>query len=152
MLPLLTQSAPTINSFPAFQTRATRSQIRSLPFSLTFAPRKTPHSTAPSGWTTSPASAAQTAAADQNRKAEYGEVLPSLQKSYTEQAPYLKANQFLRECMIGGTEIYYFALRAGALKKALENGKAEEIEAAKKSLDDAGKAFHKNYYNKSAVS
>ena len=91
---------------------------------------------------------AQWVAADQNRKAEYGEVLPSLQKSYTEQAPYLKANQFLRECMIGGTEIYYFALRAGALKKALENGKAEEIEAAKKSLDDAGKAFYKNYYNK----
>ncbi|MBP8790635.1 MAG: S46 family peptidase [Breznakibacter sp.] len=91
---------------------------------------------------------AQWVAADQNRKAEYGEVLPSLQKNYTEQAPFLKANQFLRECMIGGTEIYYFALRAGALKKALENGKAEEIEAAKKSLDETGKAFYKNYYNK----
>ena len=91
---------------------------------------------------------AQWVAADQNRKAEYGEVLPSLQKNYTEQAPFLKANQFLRECMIGGTEIYYFALRAGALKKALENGNAEEIETAKKSLDETGKAFYKNYYNK----
>ncbi|MGV8827325.1 MAG: S46 family peptidase [Breznakibacter sp.] len=91
---------------------------------------------------------AQWVAADQNRKAEYGEVLPSLQKNYTEQAPFLKANQFLRECMIGGTEIYYFALRAGALKKALESGKAEEIDAAKKALDETGKAFYKNYYNK----
>ena len=91
---------------------------------------------------------AQWVAADQNRKAEYGEVLSSLEKSYNEQAPYLKANQFLRECMIGGTEIYYFALRAGSLKKALENGKAEEIEAARKALEEAGKSFYKNYYNK----
>ena len=91
---------------------------------------------------------AQWVSADQNRKAEYGEVLPSLQKSYAEQAPYLKANQFLRECMIGGTEIYYFALRANALKKALESGKTEEIDAAKKALQESSKAFYKNYYNK----
>ncbi len=91
---------------------------------------------------------AQWVAADQNRKAEYGEVLSSLQKSYTEQAPYLKANQFLRECMISGTEVYYFALRASGLKKALETGKTEEIEAAKKALIESGKTFYKNYYNK----
>lgn len=91
---------------------------------------------------------AQWVAANQNRKAEYGEVLSSLEKSYAEQAPYLKANQFLRECMIGGTEIFYFALRSASLEKALESGKAEEIEAAKKNLMEAGTAFYKNYFNK----
>lgn len=86
--------------------------------------------------------------ADEARKAEYGDVLSSLKASYQTQAPFMLANMFLRECMIGGTEIYMFALRAGALEKALEGGQVDAIEAAKKSLAESAKDFYKNYYNK----
>ncbi len=91
---------------------------------------------------------AQWVNADANRKSEYGDVLPSLKTSYAKQAPYMLAAQFLRECMIGGTEVYLFALRAMALEKALEGGKADEIKAAKEAMEEGGKSFFKNYYNR----
>jgi hypothetical protein len=90
---------------------------------------------------------AQWVAADPKRTAEYGNVLPSLKKSYEAQAPYMLANQFLRECMVGGTEIYSFALRANSLEKALERGKTEEINSLKESLKESAKSFFKNYYS-----
>lgn len=86
--------------------------------------------------------------ADASRKAVYGEVLGTLERSYTLEASNMNAIQYLRECMLGGTELFAFALRGQNLAKALEEGKSEEIEAAKKSLSEMAKTFFKDYYSR----
>nr|WP_319401243.1 S46 family peptidase [uncultured Carboxylicivirga sp.] len=85
-------------------------------------------------------------ASSSERKEKYGEVLSNLESAYTEQAPYMKANSYIMECLIRGTEIYSFALNARELQKALENEKQEEIDAALEHMKEAGKSFYKDYY------
>ncbi len=84
--------------------------------------------------------------ASSDRKAKYGDILPNLEKAYTDQAPYIKANSYLRECLLMGTEVFYFSLNARNLKEALESEKQEDIDAAIEGLKAAGEKFYKNYY------
>jgi hypothetical protein len=77
--------------------------------------------------------------------AKYGTVLPELQKAYSERGPQMKASTYLAECLLGGTEIFAFASRAGELKEALQKNNPEDIKKASDKLNTAAKNFYKNY-------
>ncbi|RCW37464.1 S46 family peptidase [Marinilabilia salmonicolor] len=81
-----------------------------------------------------------------DRKAKYGEVLTELETAYSERAPFYLAQNFVRECMLRGTEILSFALSARDLEKALEEEDEEKISAAVEALKEAGKEFYKDYH------
>ncbi|WP_430810797.1 MULTISPECIES: S46 family peptidase [unclassified Carboxylicivirga] len=89
---------------------------------------------------------AQWVKADAARKAKYGNVLSNLEKAYAERADYVKATSFLAECQLRGAEALYFAYRATALEKALEEEDQEKIDKAVASLKAAGESFFKDYY------
>ncbi|PWD99314.1 S46 family peptidase [Marinilabilia rubra] len=80
------------------------------------------------------------------REAEYGDVLPSLEKAYSQRSPYYLAQNFVRECMLRGTEIVGFSLAARDLEKALEDEDQEKIDAAVESLKARAKEFYKDYH------
>lgn len=80
------------------------------------------------------------------RKAKYGDVLPSLEKAYNQRAPYYLAQNFVRECMLRGTEIVGFSLAARDLEKALEDEDQKKIDAAVESIKSEAKEFYKDYH------
>ncbi|WP_439183888.1 S46 family peptidase [Carboxylicivirga taeanensis] len=84
--------------------------------------------------------------ADKARQAKYGNVLSELEKAYEQRAPFMSATSFLAECQLRGAEVFYFALNAKGLEKALEEENQEKINAAVEALKEAGKSFYKNYY------
>jgi hypothetical protein len=84
--------------------------------------------------------------ASEDRKVKYGEVLHGLETAYTNQAPFVKANYYLSECLLRGTEAFTFSLTAGGLELALEGGNKESIASATELLQIAGDKFFKDYY------
>ncbi|MFT3737482.1 MAG: S46 family peptidase [Breznakibacter sp.] len=76
---------------------------------------------------------------------KYAGVLPSLQKAYAERAPYMLAYSFAVECMVRGTELFYFATSAKELQSALASNNTDDIAKAKEKLQAAAKAFYKDY-------
>ena len=84
--------------------------------------------------------------ASADRKAKYGEVLPSLKKAYADRAADMMATYFLRECALSGTEILSFSLVARNLEKALEEENQEAITAAVEKMKKSGERFYKDYY------
>ncbi|WP_291859224.1 S46 family peptidase [Marinilabilia sp.] len=83
---------------------------------------------------------------DADRKAKYGEVLTELETAYSERAPFYLAQNFVRECMLRGTEILAFSLSARDLETALEEEDEEQISAAVEALKEMGKEFYKDYH------
>jgi hypothetical protein len=81
-----------------------------------------------------------------DRKAKYGDVLTDLEKAYSQRAPYYLAQNFVRECMLRGTEILSFALSARDLEKALEDEDEEKISTAVGNLKERSKEFYKDYH------
>lgn len=84
--------------------------------------------------------------ADAVRKEKYGNVLSDLEKAYSEQADYMMAKYFVRECQLGGTEILSFSLGAKPLESALASEKQEDIDKIVDHLKEAGEKFFKDYY------
>lgn len=76
---------------------------------------------------------------------QYANVLPTLQKAYGERAPYMLAYSYAVECMVRGTELFYFATAAKELQGALTSNKAEDIAKATERLQAAAKGFYKDY-------
>ncbi|MGQ1892053.1 S46 family peptidase [Thermophagus sp. OGC60D27] len=79
-------------------------------------------------------------------KDKYGQVLPSLKEAYQNRAPYYLAQNFVRECMLRGTEILSFSLSARDLEKALQANDKEKVKAAAEELKNEAEAFYKDYH------
>jgi hypothetical protein len=77
--------------------------------------------------------------------AVYKNILPSLKEAYEIRAEYMLAYSYAVECLITGTELYYFAYNAKALEKALEGQKTDEVNAAVTELRKIAAEFYKNY-------
>ncbi len=84
--------------------------------------------------------------ANSERKAKYGTVLQGLEEAYTDRASQYLALNFIRECMLRGTEILAFASNARQLENALKLKDATAIETAVKSLTQEGETFFKDYH------
>jgi hypothetical protein len=79
------------------------------------------------------------------RREKYGEVLSSLEKAYSQRAPYYLAQNFVRECMLRGTEVLAFSLSARDLESALEAKDQKKIEASVKELKNKSEEYYKDY-------
>ncbi len=79
------------------------------------------------------------------RKKTYGSVLSNLENVYTDRANDLKAQYYLMECMLRGTEIISIGLKTQKLEKALEEGDEKKIKSTAKSISSALDAFYKDY-------
>lgn len=82
---------------------------------------------------------------DAKRTAKYGNVLKSVEEAYTSRADHYKANNYLRETLIRGTEILFFAANARELENALKDNNQEKIDAAISRLKQSGETFFKDY-------
>ncbi len=83
--------------------------------------------------------------ADQARNKKYGNVLSSLEAAYTGRKETYLASNFLRECLIRGTEALSFATIARELEEALKAKDKDEIAKATETLRMAGASFFKDY-------
>ncbi|MFW6202913.1 MAG: S46 family peptidase [Marinilabilia sp.] len=83
---------------------------------------------------------------DPAREKKYGDVLPELKEAYTSREPYYLAQNFVRECMLRGTEILSFSLSARSLEKALENDDEEDLEKAIEELKSSAEEFYEDYH------
>ena len=84
--------------------------------------------------------------ADNNRTEKYGTVLSSLQTAYTGRANGYMASNFLRECLVRGTEVLSFATLARDLEDALKLKDKEKAATAAEMMKKAGAAFFKDYH------
>ncbi|NPA35258.1 MAG: S46 family peptidase [Chlorobi bacterium] len=82
---------------------------------------------------------------DPQLKAKYGDVLPGLKKGYEERAPYIHANYYLYESLLGGTEAFAFSLSARSLEEALKSEDQEKIDKAIEKMKSRGESFFKDY-------
>ncbi len=80
------------------------------------------------------------------RREKYGDVLPSLKEAYKSRAPQYLAQNFIRECILRGTEILSFSLSASDLEKALEDEDEDKIKAAIDNLKSNAEEFYKDYH------
>lgn len=83
--------------------------------------------------------------ADQARSKKYGNVLSSLEASYAGRKETYLASNFLRECLIRGTEVLSFATVARELEEALKAKDKDKIAKATETLRMAGASFFKDY-------
>ncbi|MGM0377632.1 MAG: S46 family peptidase, partial [Bacteroidota bacterium] len=83
---------------------------------------------------------------DPAREQKYGDVLPELKEAYTSRKPYYLAQNFVRECMLRGTEIISFSLSAKRLEKAIEEDKEEELEKAIEKFKSSAEEFYEDYH------
>ncbi len=78
-------------------------------------------------------------------KEKYGDVLENLEKLYADRAETLKAQKYIIECLLRGTEIITLGTKAFYLEGELENRNEQSITSAaadiRESLDD----FFKDY-------
>ncbi|MEG2276272.1 MAG: S46 family peptidase [Odoribacter sp.] len=84
--------------------------------------------------------------ADPARKALYGEVLPTIQKSYEEMKDYSLATSYVQEAL-AGPEAHLFAYRAGRMILDLCDKATTPEEKAEltKTLKESAQAFYKDF-------
>lgn len=82
---------------------------------------------------------------DANRMAKYGNVLTSVENAYSSRADHYKANNYMRETLIRGAEILFFAANARELENALKENNQEKVDAAINRLKQAGETYFKDY-------
>ncbi len=83
--------------------------------------------------------------ASPDRTKEYSEVLPNLEKLYAQRTDELKAQNYLVECLLRGTEIITLGTRTIKLEKALEEGEQEKAAAMAQDILESLDAFYKDY-------
>ena len=83
--------------------------------------------------------------ADAARSQKYGNALTTLEKAYTGRADAYLASNFLRECLVRGTEVLAFATAGRELEEALAAKDSDKIAKATESLKKTGEAFFKDY-------
>ncbi len=79
------------------------------------------------------------------RKEKYGDALNLIKTSIEGRKDYTNANQYIIECLLRGSEIIGFAMRASGLEKALESNDADKIQSSVESLRKSSKSFYKDY-------
>ena len=82
---------------------------------------------------------------NEDRKENYGEALPLLEEGYTKRAPQNKARNYLRESLISGTEVYFFAFRAKRLADIMASGNEKLLKLTVKRMRQDGEKFFKDY-------
>ena len=84
--------------------------------------------------------------ADAKRKAEYGDVLPTLKAEYAKMKAYEMTRTYLFEAL-GGPEAHTFASRAGDLITKLcdKETSSEDKAKLKKQLQEMGEKFYKDF-------
>ncbi len=83
--------------------------------------------------------------ADQGRMDEYGDVLETLEKAYSDRERDYVALYNVREALYSSIEIYRFALAAKGLDRSLQDGDKEKIAKSVKLLKKEAEKFYKNY-------
>ncbi|MCW3805257.1 S46 family peptidase [Plebeiibacterium marinum] len=79
------------------------------------------------------------------RQNEYGEVLKSLEKVYTNRAEEKKALSYMSECMLRGTEIIDMGARSFKLLDVLKAENKDAIDKSVEKLKDQLDAMYKDY-------
>lgn len=84
--------------------------------------------------------------ADAGRRAKYGDVLPTIQKSYADMSKYSAATVYLQEAL-AGPEAHMFAYRVSKRLKDLcdKSVPAEKKVEIRKSLQESAADFYKDY-------
>ncbi|MDP4185547.1 MAG: S46 family peptidase [Bacteroidota bacterium] len=84
---------------------------------------------------------------DSNRVKKYGKVLSLLADSYTQMIPYSKAQNYLYECLLGGTEILDIAMMSKGLEDVLSASPddKEAVDAEIQKLRERADEFYKDY-------
>ena len=82
--------------------------------------------------------------ANADRRTKYGEALNLIKKSIEGRAEYLKAIQYLNEC-IQGCEILNFSQLGTGLINSLKSGKSDEIAETTKRIKENLSALYKDY-------
>jgi len=84
--------------------------------------------------------------ADETRKAKYGEALPLIAKAY-ENIDANHAKQYIRETMLSGSELFYFAYRASTLGELLKDHDTEDeiIKELILSMQDKADDFYDDF-------
>lgn len=84
---------------------------------------------------------------DPVRTEKYGKVLPMLQDAYTKMIPYSKAQNYMYECLLGGTEILDIAMTAKGLEDILSStpNDKEALDAEIQKLQAHAAEFYKDY-------
>jgi len=85
---------------------------------------------------------------DPGREKKYGEALDLIQKSYLARKEYTNASQYLRECLMSGSEVFMFANTISFLISPLRNSSRtdqEEIEVAN-AVKARAEQFYKDYH------
>ncbi|GAF01687.1 S46 family peptidase [Saccharicrinis fermentans] len=88
---------------------------------------------------------AQWVAASPERTKLYGKVLGNLKQAYAERAGDLKAQSYLIECMLRGTEIISLGSKTLKLEKDLEGDDQEKALSTAKKIASELDAFFKDY-------
>ncbi len=83
--------------------------------------------------------------ADDTRNNKYSSVLLTLPEIYAGRAEVYQASNFLRECLVRGTEILSFAANAKELEDALTSKDQGKINKAKDALQKSAVTFYKDY-------
>ncbi|MFO8002106.1 MAG: S46 family peptidase [Marinilabilia sp.] len=83
---------------------------------------------------------------DSQREEKYGDVLSELEEAYSSREPFYLAQNFVRETMLRGTEIFSFALSARGLEKALDDGDEEKTESVIEDIKSTAEDFYKDYH------
>ncbi len=84
--------------------------------------------------------------ADGKRNEKYGTVLSSLETAYKGRSDVYLASNFLRECLVRGTEGLSFANGAREMEEALISKDKERIAKAKELMQSTGSSFFKDYH------
>ncbi len=84
---------------------------------------------------------------DPVRIEKYGKVLPMLQEAYTKMIPYSKAQNYLYECLLGGTEILDISMSAKGLEDVLSStpNDKEALDSEVQKLQAHASEFYKDY-------
>ncbi|WP_075590301.1 S46 family peptidase [Labilibacter marinus] len=84
--------------------------------------------------------------ASPERKEMYSDVLSTLEKAYADRGKDLKAQSYLIECMLRGTEIIALGTRTLKLEKALEDEESDEkVKEVADGIAASLDAFYKDY-------
>ena len=84
---------------------------------------------------------------DSSRQAKYGEALPLIAKNYEDNLEAKRARQYIRETMLAGPELFYFAYRTSVFGKLLENHDMEDemIRSLIKRMEDKTDDFYDDF-------
>ncbi|TCO07915.1 S46 family peptidase [Natronoflexus pectinivorans] len=83
---------------------------------------------------------------DESRKERYGAVLAMLEQAYENRADHYKANNYMRETLLRGTELLFFASNARELENALKDGNEEGIQTAISDFRERAEEFYRDYH------